>query len=151
MILVLLFVPVRLARRTCVVLALVIAPIFWVGGAGANPGIVGTWTGTDSDGDLATFVFGEDMAAEIKLEGVPRLSTQTVTNGHVKWAGDVSADPMPIDVIIVRAGQEVGRIPMIARRENDDTLIIQLSRDMKTRPTTFEITEKVFQVVAHTE
>ena len=115
-----------------------------------SPG-VGTWTGTDSDGDQATFVFGADMATEIKLEGVPRLSTQTVTNGHVEWTGDISADPMPIDVIIVRAGQEVGRIPMIARWKNDDTLVIQLSRDMKARPTSFEMTARVFQVVAHRE
>ena len=142
---------VRLARRACILLAVVVAPLFWVSGAGADPGIVGTWTGTDSDGDQATFVFGGDMAAEIKLEGVPRLSTQTVTNGHVEWAGDVSADPMPIDVIIVRTGQEVGRIPMLVRLQDDGTLLLQLSRDMKTRPTSFEITGKVFQVVAHRE
>ena len=144
-------VPVQLVRRACIVLAVVTAQVFWVSGAAADPGIVGTWTGTDSDGDQATFVFGADMAAEIKLEGVPRLSTQTVTNGHVEWTGDISADPMPIDVIIVRAGQEVGRIPMIARWKNDDTLVIQLSRDMKARPTSFEMTARVFQVVAHRE
>ena len=129
------------------VLAMIVAQVFCVGGALADPSIVGTWTGTDSDGDLATFVFGADFDAEIKLEGVPRLSTETVTNGSVHWAGDTAADPMQIDVIIIRDGAEVGRIPMLARLQDEGILVMQLSRDMVTRPESFEMTGKVFQVV----
>ena len=83
-------------RRACLVLTLVVTQVFLATPASADPGVFGTWTGTDSDGDTATFVFGEDMDAEIKLEGVPRLSTETVTNGSVRWAGDTSVDPMQI-------------------------------------------------------
>jgi len=138
-----------LSRRICMGLALIVAQACCIGVVIADSGIVGTWTGTDSDGDLATFVFGEDFDAEIKLEGVPRLSTETVTNGSVQWSGDTSVDPMTIDVIIIRNGVEVGRIPMIARFQDAGTMVMQLSRDMVTRPESFEMTEKVFQVVAH--
>ena len=138
--------------RICFVRMLIIsACLLWAHPASADSGIIGTWSGLDSDGDAATIVFEHNNRAEIKLEGVPRLSSDTVVNGSVRWAGELAADPMKIDVVIIRADREVGRIPLIARLQDQDTLVIQFSRDMTTRPRSFEISAEVFQVVAKKE
>ena len=129
-------------------LLLVLLITSWGSLVKANDGLIGTWSGTDSDGDSATFVFNADSSAEVKFEGVPRLSTQTMTNGKVSWSIDTTLDPMPVDVIIVRDATEVSRIRMLAQRVDEQTLKIQISRDMTTRPAGFEMTDKVFQLLA---
>ena len=110
--------------------------------------IVGTWSGIDSDGDAATFVFNADQSAEVKLEGVPRLSTQTMTNGKVTWSQDASQNPMHLDIIIVRSSTEVSRIRMVAQLVDGQTLKLQISRNMTSRPSGFAMTKEVFQLLA---
>lgn len=109
--------------------------------------IIGEWSGIDSDGEKATFVFGEDNSAEIHFEGLPPLSTQNLTNGSVQWSRNAAKHPMAIDVIIMIDSEERNRIPMIAQFVDSHTLKIQISRDMKTRPKGFDITDAVFQIV----
>ena len=122
--------------------------VLWAGPGIANPGIVGEWSGTDSDGDTATFVFNADNSAEVKFEGVPRLSTHTMTNGKVSWISNTIHDSLQVDVIIVRDSTEVSRIRMLAQLVDEQTLKLQISRDMTTRPIGFEMTDKVFQLLA---
>ena len=130
----------------CFALALVAAG--WTGLPRADGSIIGKWSGTDSDGDTATFVLNADNSAEVKFEGVPRLSTQTMTNGNVTWASDTTQDPMHVDIVIVRASTEVSRIRMIAQLVDAQTLKLQISRNMTTRPTSFAMTDDVFQLLA---
>ena len=114
----------------------------------ADVGIVGEWSGTDSDGDTASFIFNADNSAEVKFEGVPRLSTHTMTNGEVSWCSDSTPDPIHVDIIIVRDSTEVSRIRMVAQLIDDGTLKLQISRDMVTRPKGFKMNDKVFQLLA---
>ena len=114
----------------------------------AQPPILGTWSGEDSDGDTATFVFNADHSAEVKLEGVPRLSTHTMTNGKVEWTGNVDQAPMLVDIVIYTAGVENGRIPLVIEQTDDQSLKIQMPRDMSSRFEAMMETTEVFQVLA---
>ena len=114
----------------------------------ADMNIIGKWSGVDSDGEKATFIFNEDNTAEIQFEGLPPLSTQNLTNGRVQWSGNTTTDPMTLDVIIIIDSEERNRIPMIAQFVDGQTIKIQMSRDMKTRPQGFDMVDTVFQIVA---
>jgi len=127
-----------------ILLALIVA--CWMQPSFASTNLVGKWSGVDSDGDTVTFVFNEDKSAEVKLEGVPLLSSTTMKNGHVEWSGDTGRDPVFLDIVIFVGSRENHRIQMLARFIDEHTLQIQLSRDMTTRPAGFELSKEVFQV-----
>ena len=130
------------------VIVAVVGAVFWFGLSHADISIVGKWSGIDSDGDSATFVFSEDKSADVKLEGIPLLSTKTMTNGSVEWSRNTGQDPMHLDIVILIGSIEKRRIPMIARFVGERTLKIQISRDMTTRPKGFSMTKDVFQILA---
>lgn len=136
------------SKTTYPVLLLILLLTGWAGTSQGADTIVGQWSGTDSDGDTATFVFNADHSAEVKFEGIPRLSTHTMTNGTVSWTSDTMQNQMQVDVIIVRDATEVSRIRMLAQLIDEQTLKLQISRDMITRPAGFEMTDKVFQLLA---
>ena len=69
------------------------------------------------------------------------------SGGSVQWSRNAAKYPMAIDVIIIIDSEERNRIPMIAQFVDSHTLKIQISRDMKTRPKGFDITDAVFQIV----
>ena len=127
---------------------IIVSSVFWPALSHADPNIAGTWSGTDSDGDAATFVFNEDKSAEVKLEGVPLLSSKTMTNGYVVWSGDTNQEPMLLNIVIFSGSSESGRIPLVAQIVNQRTLKIQLPRDMTTRLREFTESEDVFQIMA---
>jgi hypothetical protein len=114
----------------------------------AEMSIIGKWSGIDSDGDSASFVFNEDNSAEVKFEDVPPLTSENLANGSVEWSRNTEYDPMHLDILILIDSQNEQRIPMIAQFIDDQTLKIQLSRDMKSRPKAFEMTKDVFQILA---
>jgi hypothetical protein len=122
--------------------------IFFSGLSYADLSLIGEWAGTDSDGDAATFIFNDDQSAEIRFEGLPPLSTKNLANGQVIWSGNTDQDPMQLNVIIQVDSEEMSRITMIAQFVDHQTLKIQMSRDMKTRPEGFEMTASVFQILA---
>jgi len=114
----------------------------------ADTSIIGEWSGIDSDGDATTFLFNEDKSAEVIFEGLPPLTTKNLTNGNVEWSKDTNHNPMHLDIIIFINSEEQSRIPMLAEFVDNETLKIQMSRNMKTRPQGFEITKDVFQILA---
>ncbi len=129
------------------VVLLILSAVFWSGFSHAEMRLVGKWSGIDSDGDSVTFVFSEDKSAEVKFEGVPTLSTKTMTNGKVEWSRNMNQDPMHLDIVIFVGSIEKQRIRMIAQFVDERTLNIQISRNMITRPDGFSMTEDVFQVL----
>ena len=121
--------------------------LIWPFNSFSDMNIIGQWSGVDSDGDSAVFVFNEDQSAEVRLEGVPPLTSANIVNGKVEWFSQTDKDPMQLDFIIIKNSEEIGRIPIIAQFLDAQTLIIQMSRDMKSRPVSFELSESVFQIV----
>ncbi len=115
--------------------------------AQAQDKLVGEWAGTDSDGDTVSMVFNADKSAEVLFEGLPALTSSNLVGGSVEWSVDVTHDPMHIDVIIIKHAAESGRLRLIAQFLDDQTLDIRNSRDMKTRPSSFEITDSVYQIL----
>ena len=113
----------------------------------ADSNLIGTWSGMDSDGESATFIFNHDQSAEIQFEGLPPLSSRNLANGYVQWESSVDENPTHLDVIIFIDNEERNRIRMLAKPIDPQSLKIQISRDMKTRPTSFELIDSVFQVV----
>ncbi|MEM7209025.1 MAG: hypothetical protein AAF434_14475 [Pseudomonadota bacterium] len=109
--------------------------------------IVGKWGGQDSDGDAVTMIFNEDESAEVLFEGLPRLSASNLVGGRVLWILDATQNPAQLDIVIYKHGLESGRLKMILQFKNDRTLEIMNSRDMKTRPVSFEISDSVYQIL----
>jgi hypothetical protein len=134
-------------RKSLAVFILIVSSAVCSGLSYAEMNIIGEWSGIDSDGDSAIFVFGADKSAELEMEGIPRLSAKNLTNGSVEWSSNTDYDPVHLDIIIMKGSQENGRIPMITQIIDDQTMKIQISRDMETRPNGFEITQDVFQIV----
>jgi hypothetical protein len=122
--------------------------VFYFSLSHADMNVIGKWSGIDSDGDTATFVFNEDNSAELKLEGVPLLSSANLVHGSVEWVTNTDYDPIHLDIVILIDSAEKQQIPMVARFVDDQTLRILISRDMKSRPKGFAINKDVFQVLA---
>ena len=134
--------------KLVVVTAIIMCSTFFSGLSRSDTSIVGEWSGIDSDGDSTTFVFNADKSAEIRFAGLPPLSTKNLPNGSVEWSGNIDDDPIHLDVIILMGSEEKSRIRMIARFVDNQTLKIQMSRNMKTRPKGFEMIDSVFQILA---
>ena len=113
----------------------------------ADARIIGEWQGIDSDGDPATFIFNEDKSAEILFGGLPPLTSKNILNGEVKWSSAINDNTIEVDVLIITESVVTSRIVMIASATDTKTLKIQMSRDMKTRPTDFEMNEREFQII----
>ncbi len=133
------------------IIVALVGAVFWLSLSHADisdTSIVGKWAGIDSDGDSTMFVFSEDKSADVKFQGVPLLSTKTMTNGTVEWSRNTGQDSIHLDIVILIGSIEKRRIPMIAQFVDERTLKIQISRDMTTRPKGFSMSKEVFQILA---
>ena len=126
---------------------LILSALLFHSSAYADTSVIGEWKGIDSDGDPATFIFNTDESAEILFAGLPPLSSKNIMNGEVKWSSTNNNDAIQLDVLIVTDSVVTSRIVMLAQVVDSKTLKIQMSRDMKTRPDNFDISETEFQVI----
>jgi hypothetical protein len=136
-----------ISKKVATTLIAIIFSIFFPAVSPAESSLIGEWSGTDSDGDIATFIFNKNKSAVLQLEGLPPLSSRNLENGQVTWDGDKDQNPIKLDFVIHIGSEEKRRIKIIAQFIDQQTLKIQMSRDMKTRPVGFEMTKSVFQII----
>ncbi|NOQ35203.1 MAG: hypothetical protein GQ569_04830 [Methylococcaceae bacterium] len=102
--------------------------------------IIGKWTGTDHQGQTASFIFYKDKKAEM-IQGEYSTKGDAIT-----WEIDDTKNPMYLDLIATKVS-EVRRLPLIFRFISDIKIELRMGDDMSVRAKAFSDTDKVNQII----
>src|SRR5262245_26630882 len=95
--------------------------------------LIGEWKGTDSGGNIGSFIFNRDRTVRMVMGNVV-LDGPTV-GGKVEWRIDATRDPISLDLVVTRQSGEQDVLPMIIRFITDQKLQLRTTRDTQSRPT----------------
>jgi hypothetical protein len=96
--------------------------------------IIGSWERINHDGDPSTMIFHENGTAEMLLGDV--VLDRLLGGKPIVWRMDTAQNPIHLDFVLNRPGSPE-TIPMLVRFITPEKIQLQISRDMKTRPSAF--------------
>ena len=100
---------------------------------------IGTWRGTDGEGNTAYIVFKKDstfLNSQIK-------GNDTLQGHSAKYRIDYSKNPIWLDITLIGADNKNGpTIHSIIKYSSDNEMVWQKSKDFNSRPTNISINDK---------
>ena len=112
--------------------------------------LVGVWTGVDDGGECNSLVFYADGSAALMLEGKFLMDGESV-GGSLRWKIDRTKNPVHLDLIATKADGEVRSLLLIIECISDKTILVKMSDNMMSRPTSFSNDDSGTQLTLHKE
>ena len=107
--------------------------------------LAGGWTGQDSTGQTAMFVFERDGTVKFIMGHL--VADGPTVGASVKWRLDTRQTPMHLDIVVKSPSSQERILPMIVRFISDQQIQIRTSEDMQSRPTSFSTEDSSNQLV----